>query len=85
MEELKGGVTTPCRMQNRGSIIVIERRHYRAAQNPIVVVVVVISIFPSVHSSLHLFLLFLSVYSFFNDTLKSLWDVSRLHDVRYPA
>lgn len=31
-EELKGGVTTPCRMQNRGSIIVIERRHYRGAQ-----------------------------------------------------
>jgi len=45
MEKENGGeVTTPCRMQNRGSIIVIERRHYRDAQN---VVVVVIQIFPS--------------------------------------
>jgi len=45
--KLKGGVTTPCRMQNRGSIIVIERRHYRGAQN-----VVVIRIFPFVFTSL---------------------------------
>lgn len=62
MEDSKGGVTTPCRMQNRGSIIVIERRHYRAVQNAIVVVV--IRIFPSARLSFHLSLLLFSVYPF---------------------
>jgi len=86
--KLKGGVTTPCRMQNRGSIIVIERRHYRGAQN-----VVVIRIFPFVFTSLCCLVSFSSLppspsslslslsFSFFNDTLKSLWDVDRLRDV----
>lgn len=30
---VKGGVTTACRMQNRGSMIVIKRRHYCAVEN----------------------------------------------------
>lgn len=66
-EKLKGGVTTPCRMQNRSSIIVIERRHYRGAQN-VVVVVVVIRIFPSVFTSplCHLFFPLLSPLSSFS-------------------